>query len=193
MTFWTSVREKTLKELWEQGLTAREISEKMGSTRNSIMGKARRMSLSARRGSADETKARKARKPRTHKRQRKSQAQPQSELADSPIEEVAPKSPPKKDEARPVTGPLRGKDLLSLGAHDCRYPTSENERLRRGDYLFCGQPKRPGSFFCSHHHGVCYRQPQDNLGGQGDFETLGNAISRVMNGIATNTQNKEAI
>ncbi len=44
---WTEERVKTLKKLWEEGKTARQIAETLGGglTRNAVIGKANRMGL----------------------------------------------------------------------------------------------------------------------------------------------------
>jgi len=44
---WTDERVKTLKKLWEEGKSARQIAEVLGNglTRNAIIGKANRMGL----------------------------------------------------------------------------------------------------------------------------------------------------
>jgi GcrA cell cycle regulator len=46
---WTEDRVDTLKSLWGQGLSARQIAETLGGvTRNAVIGKAHRMGLSTR-------------------------------------------------------------------------------------------------------------------------------------------------
>ncbi len=48
-TTWTDDRIKKLKELWEKGLTASQISQELGGiTRNAVIGKAHRLGLSGR-------------------------------------------------------------------------------------------------------------------------------------------------
>ena len=46
---WTAERVETLKELWGEGLSARQIAESLGQiTRNAVIGKAHRLGLSTR-------------------------------------------------------------------------------------------------------------------------------------------------
>ena len=45
---WTPERINYLKELWNEGLSTREIGLKLGVTRNAVVGKAHRMGLSKR-------------------------------------------------------------------------------------------------------------------------------------------------
>lgn len=45
--------------------------------------------------------------------------------------------------------PFLGIALVDLEPAHCRYPKGDS------NFLFCGQPKRSGSSYCSHHHTVC--------------------------------------
>lgn len=49
---WTPDRVAELTRLWETGLSASEIGRKLGITKNSVVGKARRMDLAMRRAPA---------------------------------------------------------------------------------------------------------------------------------------------
>ena len=42
---WTEERLKTLKNLWDEGLSISQIGEKLGVTRNAVAGKAHRLGL----------------------------------------------------------------------------------------------------------------------------------------------------
>ncbi|MGB1361602.1 MAG: GcrA family cell cycle regulator [Alphaproteobacteria bacterium] len=44
---WTDENFQKLKKLWAKGMSAREIAEKIGTTRNAIIGKANRSGLSS--------------------------------------------------------------------------------------------------------------------------------------------------
>jgi GcrA cell cycle regulator len=45
---WTAAVTERLEALWHEGLTAGEIARRLGTTRNSVIGKARRLGLPAR-------------------------------------------------------------------------------------------------------------------------------------------------
>lgn len=49
---WTEERVAELTKLWESGLSASEIGRRLGITKNSVVGKARRMDLAMRRAPA---------------------------------------------------------------------------------------------------------------------------------------------
>lgn len=49
---WTPDRVEQLTKLWETGLSASEIGRRLGITKNSVVGKARRMDLAMRRAPA---------------------------------------------------------------------------------------------------------------------------------------------
>jgi GcrA cell cycle regulator len=45
---WTEAEAATLRKLWSEGMSAGQISLKMGFSRNAVIGKARRLDLPAR-------------------------------------------------------------------------------------------------------------------------------------------------
>lgn len=56
---------------------------------------------------------------------------------------------------RPVKAPTGPKPFLGIELQDlkpahCRFPQGE------GPYFFCGQPKKPGSSYCPHHHKITH-------------------------------------
>ena len=91
IVFWTQAKEKLLKAMWGKGSSAREIGNKVGATRNAVIGKARRLELGARVPENFVTKTKKA-----------------------PVKKVAPPPPPPRPTTPGVTYLPRGNasDLL---------------------------------------------------------------------------------
>ena len=125
-----------LKELAGQSLSATRIAAEFGVTKNTIIGKARRLGVELqyviprRPGSVVVTRAR-----------------------NNPFRGSSNKSQP-----LPVFEPdpdSRNLTVLQLKGNDCRFPTSEDHPM-----LFCGSPKAAGSSYCPHHHGVCHVDPR---------------------------------
>lgn len=54
---WTDERVAQLKQLWEAGVGTAEIGERLGMTKNAIIGKAHRIGLKARRASPRRSRA----------------------------------------------------------------------------------------------------------------------------------------
>ena len=54
--YWTKTKVEKLSKLWGQGVSARDIAEKLGDiSRNAVIGKANRLGLSKKLSSADKT------------------------------------------------------------------------------------------------------------------------------------------
>jgi GcrA cell cycle regulator len=62
---WTAAATKRVERLWASGLSGNQIAKLMGTTRNAIIGKARRMGLPARKISQPVLKKKIARKPKS--------------------------------------------------------------------------------------------------------------------------------
>jgi GcrA cell cycle regulator len=134
-------------ELWPKGLTAQlvelwtphvlsasRIADKLGVTRNAVIGKAHRLGLSSKKQQQPaERKPRQAPNPaRSHRRE--------------------PAEPPS---AAILVMPAEflNRTLEEIGQRDCRYPHGD-----RAPFLFCGQPVLEGSSYCAEHHGIAYHR-----------------------------------
>ena len=53
---WTEKDVRILKTMWQGGKSAREIAERLGTTRNAVIGKANRMTLGSHRSHGDATR-----------------------------------------------------------------------------------------------------------------------------------------
>ncbi len=128
---WTASEEKKLRDLWmRQGLSGRQIGDRMGRSRCSVMGKLHRMGLF----SPDREKYNSNRKIKTYLK-------------------AATKSVTKPARAKENPDEMRAVVTAALGVSDCRYPLWGPEQ-RSGHH--CGNPTNDGSPYCEHHMRVAY-------------------------------------
>ena len=136
----------TLKTLIDKGLSSREIGERMGRKRNSIIGQAHRQGLKFTKPISAAYKLKQAPKPLGSKKPSLSMAtfnrRPLEEREKPTFIIVQPVA------SHPRQGQFQNVDLLGLEARHCRYPVSE--------HLFCGDRKQDGSSYCAHHHALCH-------------------------------------
>jgi GcrA cell cycle regulator len=155
-TKWTEKAEAELRDMWNAGLSAWEISKrfKFGYTRNAVIGKARRMGLAQRKEPANFTRAetkllRVIPGGKTFKK-------------DSPKKSKAEKRAD-SDALREYDGafvPLEGstpKTLLELGTRECRWPLGE---ALDGTEYFCGCATASASY-CETHHAIAFRPAKE--------------------------------
>lgn len=139
---WTDERTEKLKELWDTKddqshaiYSASEIATLLGGiSRNSVIGKVRRLGLSARtRGG--EPRQRKV--PSLRRRSR-----PRAKVIDL-FEEMLPPAD------------FIGIQFIETNQFTCMYPEGDGAHM-----LFCGQPKRDESSYCAAHHAICWIKPR---------------------------------
>ncbi|RMF18043.1 MAG: global cell cycle regulator GcrA-like protein [Alphaproteobacteria bacterium] len=126
---WTEDNIEKLKKLWEKGLSASQIAEKLGDgiSRNAVIGKVHRLGLKSRPSpvkaprKAAETKTGRAHKPRARK----------------------------KTEDKRV-------HLLDLTERMCKWPIGHPGEP---DFHFCGKPSQPGLPYCAEHCSEAYQAP----------------------------------
>lgn len=143
---WNEERIGLLRALWEDGLTASQIAERIGDgvTRNAVIGKAHRLGLAAR--------------PSPVKGQVPDQSWEKSTVA-SHVEEssraAAPAAP-----GRPAHGRSAARDgqarvtLLDLSDKVCKWPIGHPGEP---DFHFCGKPSQPSFPYCGEHCAVAYQ------------------------------------
>lgn len=142
---WTPERIDTLTALWAEGYSASQIAAKMGGlTRNAVIGKAHRMKLGGRKP------------PSPLKGQAKARKAEKSAPAPKRIKPALPESPLKArlKAAREANAAARRVPVTELESRQCRYAV--NEAAVGEEHLFCGAATKPGSSYCSAHHGVVY-------------------------------------
>ena len=132
--FWTREKTSFLKQCWRQGMSARWIAERIGATRNAVIGKVHRLELPI----AD----------RTHRDTR------------ATVSKVAlpPQPPPLKPQAvnNSVTFLPRGTAttlLMSMSADNCRWPDGDPAG---DDFTFCACKKQGSSPYCKIHSEIAY-------------------------------------
>lgn len=129
---WNDRRVDTLTSLWAVGgYSAREISERLGCTKNAAIGKLHRLGLSR-----QPMKARADKKKRAHHRP--------IEPLEKAIEPIAVTELMVEDENRDDLI-----DLMELTSTTCRWPIGDPVR-------FCGHRIQSGSVYCQAHHKRAY-------------------------------------
>jgi GcrA cell cycle regulator len=138
-----SERDLTIIRLWESGMTGRDIANELGTTRNAVLGKLRRLRLDGHvsykmNAKVDLKKAtpKKIKEAKSFNLNRKS------------IRGVQPPMPLPKP--RPIKHePIKFMDLTPFS---CRYVVNEGHA---STFLFCGKPKT-GRAYCDDHAKICY-------------------------------------
>jgi GcrA cell cycle regulator len=139
---WTTERVELLKSCFEEGLTCREIADRIGVSRNAVIGKLSRLSLKREKPASAPTRERTARDPRrraTLKLRRQ-------------ILRMAP-----LDYAEIAEQPIHNGhccSLFELSEQTCRWPISTPGAA---DFCFCGNPPLSGLPYCAGHSRLAYR------------------------------------
>jgi GcrA cell cycle regulator len=168
---WTADRVSRLTYLWGEGIPTVQIARLIGdgATKNSVIGKAHRLKLTARRSAPPFVGGkRKVRAARSKTPPASSLPLPVPETPPPPKPPVRPPTPPPRPpppvtprHIEALTAPVgRGLSLLDLSngdgkrPGDCRWPT--NSPPRGGQYLFCGSPQFNSLPYCEYHARLSY-------------------------------------
>ncbi len=150
---WTEQRIETLRKLWGQGQTASQIAAILGGvTRNAVIGKVHRLSLSGRaKPSGGAVRTNRPKAPRPPRQQArpvtvgntalKVVAQPQPRQRIVPIEDVV------------VPIPLRA-TILTLSDRTCKWPIGDPADEA---FCFCGHNPRQSSPYCEYHSRLAFQ------------------------------------
>jgi len=129
---WTPDQDDVLRNLRAEGCSYGVIAIDLDKSRNACISRAKRLGVPL--------TVRAPTEPRRLPRPRKVKMQPQNiNIAPDPLPEL------------PASSTFLGIPLLELKANDCRFPRGE------GPFLFCGQPKAEGSFYCGSCQRIVYR------------------------------------
>ena len=142
---WTEERLTLLRSHFEAGLSCRQIAAEIGVSRNAVIGKLSRLSLTRHNGNGSGRPARKsARKVHGLGTSARLQYELLAAIYARPLPEI---------EEGPIDESHRC-SLLELGANMCRWPISTPGA---DDFCFCGNMPVEGLPYCPGHSRLAYR------------------------------------
>ena len=128
---WPCELTERLKKLWQENmLSASQVAQKLGITRNAVLGKANRLRLPTH----------KAKTSKGHIRKPVKKPKP---VAVAPIGII--------DEPVPAEPEFLGLTLMELSPASCRFPRGD-----KAPFEYCGQMQQDGSRYCRFHHQLAY-------------------------------------
>lgn len=144
---WTADRVEILTDLWMQGITAAEISKRLGNTtRNAVIGKVHRLGLSnIPRG-----------KPKKDK-DTKSSDVTEDNLSDSTSDEETEIKVKKLEEMSDLEAAIYAEktskrlSMMELTDKTCKWPIGDPAKP---DFWFCGHPTEPDKPYCGPHNKI---------------------------------------
>ena len=137
---WSQERIDTLRQLWLEGLSASQISKRLGNvTRNAVIGKVHRMGLYGR------TYARTIRLKAKPARE-----QPPTRVQPAKVPKMIFATEPLPDPRTPIAG-AKLVSILEITDNECKYPHGD------GPFQFCGCPAVPGLSYCASHARIAFR------------------------------------
>lgn len=144
MSFWTDEKVETIKTLWKQGLTASQIGERVGHTRNAVISKLHRIGMMG-----DQAPRKRPRKPSTkrapHFNGRKPAPAAKPRVTPSVEFEPEPFVSTFEELVIPV---CERKSLLDLTEASCRWPIGDPQSA---EFHFCNGTKVLGLPYCETH------------------------------------------
>jgi GcrA cell cycle regulator len=141
---WTTERIEALKIHFQAGLSCREIANEIGVSRNSVIGKISRLSLTRDKGGVIRAVKK---EPATAPRPRGAQR----------LRQLLLKSFPSEPEPVPPDEPIHNGhtcSLFELSKETCRWPISTPGQP---DFCFCGNQPIEGMPYCAGHSRLAYR------------------------------------
>lgn len=149
---WTDESEDLLKKLWAEGLSASQISGKLGNvTRNAVIGKVHRLGLSGR-ATTSRTKSPRPRPSSRRIKKKESRSIPRGNPAVRALFENEATDVPLAEE---LDIPLcERKTFETLEECQCHWPIGDPQAK---DFHFCGRPKVPLLPYCEVHARRAFR------------------------------------
>ena len=147
---WTDTRVEILKQSWQDGLSASLVAQKLETTRNAVIGKARRLGLAFRITSS----RRRPVKPRPAKARTKP-APPPFRFGGRKKPDRAGTRTPKRPAAIPDLGPAPDipVTVATLTPTTCKWPLGDP---KRPGFHFCGRTKPVTGPYCAHHAAIAF-------------------------------------
>jgi GcrA cell cycle regulator len=171
---WTNQDLDQLRMLWDEGVPTAEIARRMGRSKNSVVGKAHRLQLTARESPIIRTGPRKQSEPRPAAPRRTLEIEPSGPAEESPkhwrggaaaVERararaaqpsVAPPAPPPAPVAPSVSSAVR------LSGRACRYCLPSGEDFPRWRYCDAAIPDDGRRMpYCDEHYRRCIAPPRN--------------------------------
>jgi len=150
-SFWTAAVYAQLRKLWAAGMSTKTIGERLGCSKNSIIGRAHRLELKPR---ASPIKGGAAVANETRARNKAAQAAAVSALVEKLRANKPPAAPQMPVEA-PVSPepPLAAVDGATGPVRECQWPIGHP---RKPGFHFCGAPAVPDRPYCRCHCEIAY-------------------------------------
>lgn len=165
---WTDEMVEDLKKMWHEGLTTGEIGKRLGVSKNSIVGKVHRLSLSGRPSpikKKDDTESNKkvsetvekeapvkaVKTPKEEKTAPKIKAEKHSEAHSEKEEKVEAVNP--LDRFEQYHSRNKKAMLTDLDNHTCRWPLGDP---KDENFHFCGKKVKIGQTYCDEHSAIAY-------------------------------------
>jgi GcrA cell cycle regulator len=156
---WTDERVELLKKLWADGLSASQIAGQLGGvTRNAVIGKVHRLSLSGRAKPASSgSRPRKARPPATLRPSARSYISGNTALKihAHPVPRRTPAPVPIEDLVVPISLNV---SLLALNDQMCKWPIGDPGSE---GFHFCGHRNFNSLPYCEYHSRLAYQPVND--------------------------------
>lgn len=144
MSGWTEAEDATLRKLVDDGLSAGLICGQMGRSRNSVVGRAHRLSIRLKGNDTLGRKVRTVAAPSPSPVRRAPWAVSGAERHQETVEPAKLTQPPLAELGEVL--------FLEAGARRCRYPASEVRPVEA--FMVCGERTLDGSSYCLHHYRV---------------------------------------
>ncbi|WP_116654401.1 GcrA family cell cycle regulator [Pelagibacterium sediminicola] len=175
---WTKDRVSTLRELWLEGLSATEIGQRLGCTRNAVLGKVHRIGLSGRRTPVRKSIERRADRlspklaPRSNVPVRKRNKPGRAPVVKFTAPPVEPRHIPRDNYSDPLPGSNPVASIID--ATGCKYAIGQHP------HSWCNEDTVPGKSWCADHAAIVFQQNPKALKGAGTFKSLGEALQGAL-------------
>lgn len=150
---WTAERTAKLKELYLQGLSARQVADQLGgTTRNAVIGKAHRLGLIRPERTAESRRLSNIQQVKTRvRREPKPDATPVLKVGANRHVYTSNKSA-KMPKLREAGVEPKNVTLLDRSDHGCKYPSGHDGE----QHLFCDLSRAEEGPYCPAHAALCF-------------------------------------